>query len=94
MSEVGLTVWLSFATDETFGGLVIVDVEDDNKEDEILMLDAVRKTILLNINPGPKYQVVGRVVRCINVADQFKNRLLSREEAEMVEQGPGLKGRA
>jgi hypothetical protein len=80
-----MTYWLSFANEDEFGGVVIVDLSDIEIGSRSWIEAAVRKTTDLGVNPGTKYSVRGQRLRPPDaIPDHFKNRLLSEAEVDML----------
>jgi hypothetical protein len=70
--------WLSFADKKAFRGVCVVRSQATD-------LFAIRESIAQGCNPGPEYDVRGFPLHEDIVPDpQFVNRLLTREEAEYL----------
>jgi len=86
------TVWLSFADENRFRGVTIVDVtkSEINREGGKWIMAAIEKTIALGINPGPDTSVLGRKIpQEDNIPETLKNRLLNEAEANKA-MGKGM----
>ncbi|PWT92062.1 MAG: hypothetical protein C5B54_04165 [Acidobacteria bacterium] len=76
------TYWVSFATEEKFLGGCYVDVDiDDDDDDGDIGIKIIQATIQHHCNPDPDSSVRMLPVNQ-QIPDSFKNRLLSKEEAE------------
>jgi hypothetical protein len=78
------TFWLSFANENEFGGVVVVDVRKDEISAQRAFFAAIEKSIRLKINPGPDYDVHGHEIPPDVISQQFKHRLLSRAEVDLL----------
>jgi hypothetical protein len=69
--------WLSFANEECFGGVVVVDLAESEIGEDIPVLAAVKKTIERGMNPGPGYSVQCQRLPADEIPPRYKNRLLT-----------------
>jgi hypothetical protein len=76
------TFWVSFATDEKFLGVAIVDMAPD-AYGEFSAMDVIGETIRLRCNPGYGSVQVQRIPDG-EIPISFKNRLLTKDEAERL----------
>jgi hypothetical protein len=76
------TFWVSFATEEKFLGVAIIDVDDETPTAE----DVVRETIRLGCNPGDGAVQAQRIPDG-KIPDSFKNRLLGKDEVAHLNAG-------
>jgi hypothetical protein len=76
------TFWVSFATDEKFLGVAIVDMDNDDAD----IRDVVEKTIALGCNPGDG-SVQAQKIPGSKIPRWFKNRLLTKEEVGHLNAG-------
>lgn len=70
------TFWVSFATEEKFLGVAIIDMDDATATAEAV----IEETIRLGCNPGDGSVQVQRIPASERIPDRFKNRLLDRDE--------------
>jgi hypothetical protein len=84
MNDPLKTFWLSFANENEFGGVVIVDLRRDEIGTERAILAAVKKSIRLKANPGPDYSIQAHEIPPDEIPEQFKHRLLSRAEVDLL----------
>ena len=87
MSEQNLrTFWLSFANEDEFGGVVVVDLcrYEIDPDDEGPVFSAVHKSIRLGLNPGQNYSVQGQELPPDEIPAQFKHRLLGAADVEQL----------
>lgn len=82
------TFWLSFADENQFAGVVIVDLDAEEIGAERPFFAAIRKSIKLKINPGPDYSVQGHELPPNEISEQFKNRLLAQADVELLNMRP------
>jgi hypothetical protein len=80
------TYWMSFATDEKFLGVAIVDVPDDEDADIFRVVD---ETIARGCNPRAGGVQMHRIP-ADEIPDSFKNRLLGQDEVEYLNAGGHL----
>ena len=76
------TFWVSFATDEKFLGVAIVDMALD-AHGEFNAMDVIGETIRLRCNPGHGSVLVQNIPDG-EIPISFKNRLLGKDEAERL----------
>jgi hypothetical protein len=85
------TFWLSFANQEGCGGVVIIDLDGTKISlDDNWMVPAIRKSIELGINPGPKYEVHGQELPPDEIPERFKHRLLDHDDVDHLNAGVAL----
>ena len=72
------TFWVSFATDEEFLGVAIVDVDVETASGNTE--EIVRETIRLGCNPGHGSVQIQKIPDS-EIPSSFKNRLLDKDEA-------------
>ena len=75
------TYWVSFATDDEFLGVTIIDMDDE----EPTAMNVVKKTIELGCNPGDGGIQVQRIPD--EIPERFKNRLLTQDEVALLNAG-------
>lgn len=75
--------WVSFATEEKFLGVAIIDMDDEDPAAE----DVVRETIRLGCNPGDGAVQVQKIPARAAIPDGFKNRLLGKDEVAHLNAG-------
>jgi hypothetical protein len=91
MTKNTRTFWLSFANEDGFGGVVIIDLDGTKISlDDKWMMPAIRKSIDLGINPGPKYAVQGHELPPDEIPERFKHRLLDCDEVNHLNAGAAL----
>jgi hypothetical protein len=73
---MGITWWLSFAGDEGFRGVALVEGET--------MVDAVKEAHRLRINPGGEVMGVAAPPHLF-VPHEWRNRLLTKSECEELD---------
>jgi hypothetical protein len=78
------TFWLSFADDERFAGVAVVDVCRDEQGADTPFIAAIKKSIKLKANPGPDYAVQGQELPPDAIPEQFKHRLLGEAEVDLL----------
>ena len=79
-----VTYWVSFATDEAFLGVTIVDMEEDDAD----IVNVVKKTIEVGANPGDGSVQMQKLHE--RIPERYKNRLLSSDEAKFLMSGGHL----
>jgi hypothetical protein len=80
------TFWVSFATEEKFLGVAIVDMDLD-EHGEFSAMDVIKETIRLRCNPGDGSVQVQKIPDSDVIPISFKNRLLRKDEAERLNEG-------
>jgi hypothetical protein len=86
------TFWVSFATEEKFLGVAIVDFDDstydreDPNDRQELVAAVIRKTIELGCNPGDG-SVQSQKIPGDKIPDSFRNRLLGQDEVDHLNAG-------
>jgi hypothetical protein len=78
------TFWLSFAYEDGFAGVAVVDLSTDEISADTPIEAAIHKTIRLKINPGPDTSVQMQELPPDEIPEQFKNRLLGRAEVDLL----------
>ena len=83
------TFWLSFANEERFGGVVIVDMQEDELkgfDEGSRIVPVTAKTIKLGINPGGEYDVLMYAVPpSRHIPEHYKHRILDHAEADKAQ---------
>ena len=72
------TYWVSFATDNEFLGVAIIDMDAEKPS----AIDIVEKTIDLGCNPGDGSVQAQRIPD--EIPERFKNRLLTKDEVALL----------
>jgi hypothetical protein len=81
------TFWVSFATEEEFLGVAIIDMDDDEgATDRERAERVIRRTIELGCNPGDG-SVQAQRIPDDKIPDSFKNRLLGQDEVDHLNAG-------
>jgi hypothetical protein len=83
------TFWLSFATDEKFLGVAIIDLDNEQAH----VAEIIKETIARGCNPGDGSMEV-KIIPARKIPDRFKNRLLGKDEVEHLNAGGFLNYRA
>jgi hypothetical protein len=82
------TFWVSFANDDEFLGVAIVDFDDRefDPDDRRKLVEAViRKTIEVGANPGDGGVQAQKIPD--ELPERFKNRLLTKDEVALLNAG-------
>jgi hypothetical protein len=79
------TFWVSFANDDEFLGVAIVDHDDADSDSATIVQTIVRKTIELGCNPGDGGVQIQRIPD--EIPERFKNRLLTEDEIDLLNAG-------
>jgi hypothetical protein len=83
------TYWVSFATEEKFLGVAVVELPDNEDDHKHSAVEVVKETIARGCNPGYGSVQVQRIPDD-DIPDSFKNRLLEDDECKYLIVRPRL----
>lgn len=78
-------VWLSFADEDRFLGLAVVEVQR-SAHSKVWMFRAIRRAWDMGINPGGEVVAFDVTASISEIPESLRNRLLSKGEAEEIGQ--------
>jgi hypothetical protein len=76
------TYWVSFATEESFQGVAVIDVDDKGLSNDEILTKVIFETIERGCNGGPDTSVQMQRIpaAAMPIPERFKNRLLTADE--------------